>query len=272
MRAARASLHMWEEPPISGKNGSGAIFFSGCTLQCCYCQNYKISANQFGQEISSDSLASVMLRLQRQGAHNINLVTPTQFVPQIIAALEQVRDALHIPVVYNSSGYENVETIEALCGYVDVYLPDVKYRSAERAQRYSHAADYFEKASAAVVAMQRQVGPVVLTREGLMKRGVLIRHLVLPGGYRDSIDLLGWIYHTFGTEGVHVSLMRQYTPCYQSSRYPEIDRRLTTFEYEKVAQCAAELGLKGYSQQKEAASTDFIPRFDLSGLQADNKR
>lgn len=268
MRVARAALHKWEEPPISGTNGSGAIFFSGCTLRCCFCQNYQISAEGFGKEISVTELCDIMVRLQEQGAHNINLVTPTQFADKIAAALDRIRGGkLHIPVVYNSSGYETEQTLAMLNGYIDVYLPDLKYVSPELSARYSAAADYFSFASRAIVQMQRQAGPPVFDKSGLLKKGVVVRHMVLPGAYRDSLAVIDWLARQFGREDVLFSLMCQYTPQHKSTQFPEIDRRLTTFEYRKAADRAAELGLRGYMQERSAASTDYIPAFDLSGIE-----
>lgn len=268
VRVARAALHQWEEPPISGTNGSGAVFFSGCTLRCCYCQNYQISAEGFGKEISITELCEIMLRLQEQGAHNINLVTPTQFADKIVAALDRIRGGkLHIPVVYNSSGYETEQTLAMLNGYVDVYLPDLKYVSPELSARYSAAADYFSFASRAVVQMQKQVGPPVFDKSGLLRKGVIVRHMVLPGAYRDSLALVEWLARRFGREDILLSLMSQYTPQHRSAQFPELGRRVTTFEYRKVADRAAKLGFRGYMQERSAASAAYIPAFDLSGIE-----
>lgn len=266
IKIARASLHQWEEPPISGTNGSGAIFFSGCTLRCCFCQNYKISAEGFGQEVSVEELCGIMLRLQAQGAHNINFVTPTHYADKIVRALDQIRDRLTIPTVYNSSGYETAETLAMLNGYIDVYLPDLKYMSPALSARYSSVEDYFSFASSAIMLMQRQTGAPAFGQNGLLKKGTVIRHMVLPGAYRDSLRLLDWIAANFDNGDVLLSLMCQYTPQYYSARFPELDRRVTTYEYRKVVEHAAQLGLQGYMQEREAASAAYIPDFDLSGL------
>ena len=267
MRVARAALHKWEEPPISGVNGSGAIFFSGCTLRCCFCQNYKISAEGFGKEVSIEELCGIMLRLQEQGAHNINFVTPTHFADKIVAALDRVRGrTLTIPTVYNSSGYETPRTLAMLDGYIDIYLPDLKYYAPELAARYSSAKDYFTFASRAVLQMQKQVGTPVIDGDGLLKRGLVVRHMVLPGAYRDSLAILDWLAAHFKKDSFLLSLMCQYTPMYQSKTYPELGRRTTTFEYEKVTARAAELGFCGFTQKRDAASDAYIPDFDLRGL------
>ena len=267
IKIARASLHQWEEPSISGTNGSGAIFFSGCTLRCCFCQNYKISAEGFGQEVSVEELCEIMLRLQAQGAHNINFVTPTHYADKIVQALERIRGGrLTIPTVYNSSGYETAETLAMLNGYIDVYLPDLKYMSPALSARYSSAEDYFLFASSAITLMQRQTGAPAFDQNGLLKKGTVIRHMVLPGVYRDSLRLLDWIAENFNNGDVLLSLMCQYTPQYHSARFPELDRRVTTYEYRKVVERAAQLGLQGYMQEREAASAAYIPKFDLSGL------
>lgn len=266
IKIARASLHQWEEPSISGTNGSGAIFFSGCTLRCCFCQNYKISAEGFGQEVSVEELCGIMLRLQAQGAHNINFVTPTHYADKIVRALDQIRDRLTIPTVYNSSGYETAETLAMLNGYIDVYLPDLKYMSPALSARYSSVEDYFSSASSAIMLMQRQTGAPAFGQNGLLKKGTVIRHMVLPGAYRDSLRLLDWIAANFDNGDVLLSLMSQYTPQYHSARFPELDRRVTTYEYRKVVEHAAQLGLQGYMQEREAASAAYIPDFDLSGL------
>jgi putative pyruvate formate lyase activating enzyme len=213
---------MGEEPCLSGTAGSGAVFFSGCPLRCCYCQNRPVSAGNFGRDISVSRLADIFLELQRQGAHNINLGSPTPYVPWIVRAREAAGPALSVPIVYNTSGYENVETLRTLDGWVDVYLPDLKYRDDALAARYSEAAGYFEIASEAIVEMYRQTGPAVFDERGLMRRGLLIRHLVLPGAYRDSIAILEWIAANLPAEAIRVSLMTSIRPCIPTQHIPSL--------------------------------------------------
>lgn len=271
--AARAALHHWEEPCISGINGSGTVFFSGCTLRCCFCQNYRISQQLYGKEISSQQLADIFLRLQDQGAHNINLVTATHYLPWILPALDQVRNRLHIPIVYNCGGYERIETIQVLKDYVDIWLPDLKYFSPELSMKYSRAVDYFSVASEAIRQMILQTGtPVFHSVPGresvlLMDRGVIIRHMVLPGQKEDSIRLLHWIAEQLPKGQYYISLMSQYTPFYKSREYPELNRRITSYEYQKVVDTALELGLEdGFMQKKSSAKEEYTPPFDLEGL------
>ena len=214
IRCARAALHHWEEPCISGTRGSGAVFFSGCSLKCCYCQNYQISQEGLGKEISPEKLARIFLDLQEQGAHNINLVTGTHFLPGILTALDLARPILSIPVVYNCGGYEKPEVIRLLDGYVDIYLPDLKYFDPELSARYSGARDYFAQASQAVSAMISQTGSPVFDEDGIMQKGVIIRHMVLPGSRKDSISILRWIREHLPEEGFLLSLLSQYTPFY----------------------------------------------------------
>lgn len=267
-RAARAALHPWEEPCISGQAGSGTVFFSGCTLRCCFCQNFKLSHQAFGQEVSSEKLARIFLSLQRQGAGNINLVTPTQFLPHIMEAIDIARPGLSVPVVYNCGGYERAETIDALNGYIDIYLPDLKYMSPRLSSRYSQASDYFEIAAKAIPSMIRQVGPPVIDPDTrLLKKGVIIRHMVLPGAKDDSIRLLGWMKDALPEHGFMLSLMSQYTPFFHSSGYPEINRRITSYEYQKVVDEAIRLGLTwGFMQEKSSAKEEYTPPFNLEGL------
>ena len=270
LKVARAALHPWEEPCISGTRGSGTVFFSGCTLGCCFCQNYPISHEGFGKEISSSELAAIFLRLQSQGAHNINLVTATQYLPSVIEALDQIRGQLTIPVVYNCGGYERVEIIEALKDYVDIWLPDLKYQDSKLSARYSQASDYFEKASQAISQMIAQTGAPVIDDEGIMKSGVIIRHMVLPGAREDSIRLLHWMKEHLPQGQYYLSLLSQYTPFYRAAKggdFPEISRRITTFEYEKVLNTAIELGLEqGFMQEKSSAKEEYTPPFDLEGV------
>ena len=274
LTAARAALHHWEEPCISGPEkgpgGSGTVFFSGCTLRCCFCQNHKISSGHFGREMTAEELGQVFLRLQDQGAYNINLVTPTQYLPHIISALDQVRFKLTIPVVYNCGGYERAETVKALKDYVDIWLPDFKYYDNRLAQRYSRAADYFETAAAAIRQMIDQTGAPVYqsVSPGLLAKGVIIRHMVLPGQRRDSIALLEWISGNLPRGRYMISLMSQYTPFHHSSEYPGLNRRITTFEYRQVVDEALRLGLnRGFMQEKSSAKEEYTPPFNLEGLE-----
>lgn len=269
VRAAKAMIHRWEEPCISGRNGTGAIFFSGCVLRCCYCQNHPISAGNFGKELSVRQLGDIMLRLQEDGADSIDLISGVSYQPWIIEALDLVKGQLSIPVIWNSGGYEKVETLKELEGYIDIYLPDLKYRSPERGLRYSGVSDYFEAATAAISEMFRQVGVPVFGSDGLLKRGMIIRHLVLPGGKADSIGVMEWIASAFMPGEVLVSVMSQYTPFYRaaSGEFPELNRRITSLEYQRVIERMEELGLVyGYMQEKSSAKEEYTPLFDLSGL------
>lgn len=267
IKAARAALHLWEEPCISGSRGSGTVFFSGCTLMCRYCQNHEISHGGIGKEISEERLAEIFLALQEQGAHNINLVSATPYVPWICRALDMVRPALHIPVVFNCGGYERTETIRALAGYADIYLPDIKYLSSELSQRYSGVKDYFEIAAEALREMIDQTGGMQYDRGGLLQKGVIIRHLVLPGARRDSIAVLQWLAANLPRDKFLLSLMSQYTPTAHTRSYPEINRRITTMEYDSVVAEAASLRLtNGFMQQRSSASEAYIPPFDLEGI------
>lgn len=267
IKVARAALHFWEEPCISGANGSGTVFFSGCTLRCCYCQNYEISSGCFGKEISVSRLAEIFLELQGKGAHNINLVTATQYIPQILSALDKVRGFLKIPVVYNCGGYERIETIKALKGYVDIFLPDLKYSSSELSQKYSGAADYFEVASKAITQMIVQTGGLEFDRDGIMQRGVIIRHLVIPGARKDSIKILNWINENLPKGKYLLSLMSQFTPVKQASKFKELGRRITSLEYNSVVDEALRLGLtNGFMQEKSSAKEEYTPPFNLEGV------
>lgn len=267
VKVARAALHFWEEPCLSGTRGSGAVFFSGCTLRCVYCQNARISAGGFGAEISEDRLAAIFLELQDQGAHNINLVTATQYLPPVLRALDKARPRLHIPVVYNCGGYERVETVRALKGYVDIFLPDFKYMSPELARRYSAAPDYPVVAAAAVREMAAQAGPPVFDGEGLLQSGLIVRHLVLPGARHDSLRILRWLSEALPAGSFLLSLMSQYTPCEKIGRCPELARRVTAFEYESVVREAIRLGLTaGYRQERGSAREEYTPPFDLEGV------
>ncbi len=269
LRAARCALHMWEEPCISGTNGSGTIFFSGCSLSCCYCQNQKISHDCFGTEITTKHLAQCMLKLQQQGAHNINFVTGSHFTPWITEAVHMVRDKLTIPLVWNSSGYETVETLRLLDGIIDIYLPDVKYLYPATAREYSWAPDYPEYALKAIAEMHRQVGKPVFDENGIMKKGLIIRHLILPGHRHESIDILKKLTELLPKEEFLISLMGQYTPPKEKLPYKNLNRKLTTMEYSSVLRCAEKLELNGFSQELSSAQAQYTPEFDLEGLPND---
>lgn len=260
-RVARAALHFWEEPCISGKEGSGTVFFSGCNLKCVFCQNNEISAENKGVEISDDKLISIFENLISQGANNINLVNPTHYAKRLAKVLGRWKSP--VPIVYNSSGYEEVETLKALDGLIDIYLPDLKYIRAEKAMRYSKAADYFEKASAALLEMRRQVEDKF---DGdIMKSGMIIRHLILPQNTNSSIAVLDFIKSNF--PDTFVSLMAQYTPCGDLSEFPEINRKITKREYEKVVNYAFENSFdKLFIQELSSADKSFIPKFDFTGV------
>lgn len=265
VRLARAALHLWEEPCISGTRGSGAVFFSGCVMRCVFCQNHEISAGGKGRDVSVRRLGEIFLDLQRQGAHNINLVNPTHYVPEIIRALDMVKDRLSIPVVYNSGGYERVETLRALEGYVDIYLPDIKYYSDMPARELSDASGYFETAMAAAAEMLRQTGKPQFAGDGLLQRGVIIRHLVLPYHYHDSVEVIRRVGIRFGKD-VLFSLMSQYTPFYKAKDIPGLNRRITTFEYRKALDAVYEAGLEGFMQERSSAKEEYTPDFDLTGI------
>ena len=267
IEAARASLHKWEEPPISGVRGSGTVFFSHCSLGCVYCQNRQISRREAaGQEITIAGLARTFLSLEQQGAHNINLVTGAHYAPHIVEALRLARkEGLSVPVVYNSSGYETIETLQLLDGWIDIYLPDYKYYSSYYADRYSHAADYRETAVTAITEMVRQTDAPQYNADGMLTRGTVIRHLMLPGLGGDTAQVLRDIAVRFG-DRVLVSLMWQYTP-FAMQDWPELDRTITDAEYAEACALFCELGLGGFFQQDESISESFIPAFDGTGLE-----
>ena len=267
IRAARAALHMWEEPCISGREGSGALFFSGCSLGCVFCQNRSISRGERGKEVSPERLAEIMLNLQEQKANNINLVTAGHYVPQVGAALALAREqGLCLPVVYNSSGYEKPETLRLLEGLVDIYLPDFKYMSPELAASCSRAPDYPEIAKAALEEMVRQAGSPRFDERGMMTGGVIVRHLLLPGHVADSKKVVEYLYGTYGNR-IYISLMNQYTPMPAVAGDPLLSRKVTKREYSRLVDYALFLGLEqGFIQEGETAKESFIPEFDGEGV------
>lgn len=265
IKAAKAQLHYWEEPCISGKNGSGAVFFSGCPLKCVFCQNYAISAENKGIEITEKRLCDIFLELQELGAENINLVNPTHYVPQIIHALDHVKHRLDIPIVYNSGGYEKKETLKSLEGYIDIYLPDLKYFNSGISAKYSKAENYFEYASQAILEMHRQQSKLIWDNS-MLKKGLIVRHLILPGCRHDSISIVKWLSENIPNHSFLLSLMSQYTPNENCVKYKEINRRITSFEYESVMKAVQEYNIDGYSQERSSAQTSYVPDFNLSGI------
>lgn len=263
IRIARVGLHEWEEPCISYGKGSGTIFFSGCNLGCVYCQNNEISSKLCGTEISLETLAKEILKLQNMGASNINFVTPTHYADKIIDALDVIGDGLVIPVVYNSSGYESIETLKKLEGYVDIYLPDLKYFSPVVSKKYSFCEDYFDVAIDAIAEMVRQTGSPVVDSDGHMKKGTMVRHLVLPTLYKDSIEAFKNLMDCVNPKDVAVSIMCQYFPTHRAQDFPEINRKITTLEYMKVVDFVRTLGFEyGFMQDKSSAKGDYVPVFD----------
>lgn len=260
-KIARADLHMWEEPCISGTNGSGTVFFSGCNLKCCFCQNYEISEGCKGFELTAEELADTFLMLQDRGAHNINLVTAAPYIPQILDALDIAGDRLCIPIVYNCGGYESLDALELLRGRVDIFLPDLKYYSSELSAEYSSAADYFERASRALVKMHELVGMPQFDENGMMKRGVIVRHLVLPNYRRDSAKLIGWLADNFAPQEILVSLMSQYVPMHKAAEIKALSRRTSTFEYNYICDMVEECGFDGFFQQRSSAEEKYVPEF-----------
>lgn len=270
LKVARAALHFWEEPCISGDAGSGAVFFSGCPLHCVFCQNENIANGTVGKEISLERLVDIFLELQEKRANNINLVTPGHFVPQIVKALDQARkEGLTLPVVYNTSSYETVDTIKMLEGYVDIYLPDFKYMSPVLSKKYSHAPDYAEVAKAAIAEMVRQTGKAVFVNgdeDNLILRGTIVRHLTLPGCMEDSMQILKYLHETYG-DMIYISIMNQFTPLSNLEKYPELNRRITDEEYETLLDYAIEIGIEnGFIQEGDTAEESFIPAFDCEGV------
>ena len=269
LKAARAALHFWEEPCISGTRGSGTVFFSGCTLKCCFCQNYPISAESLGKEITIEHLAEIFLDLQEQGAHNINLVTPGQWRPWIVAALDIARaEGLRLPIVCNTGGYETVESVEAWRGYIDIWLADLKYVSSSLSAELSSAPDYFAQARPAIEAMMAQAGHPVFDSEGILQRGVILRHLALPGHIDDSFAVLDQMAAWNKADpGCFIpSVMSQYTPWGRAGAFPPLDRPLRKSEIRGAEAYMANLGLEGFTQGVEAAKAEYIPAFDLTGV------
>ena len=266
IKVAHYGLHYWEEPIISGDKGSGTIFFSYCNLKCIFCQNYKISTGGYGKEITEERLQELCLELQEKGANNINLVTPTHYVPQIVSSIHKIKDdKLKIPIVYNTSSYENVSTIQMLDGIVDIYLADLKYFDDNLACNYSHCKDYFHYASLAISEMVKQIGSFVIEND-LMKRGVIVRILILPGHVEDAKRLVHYLYTTYHDD-IIISLMNQYTPLKNFDKYPNLNKKVSDDEYQEVVNYALDLGVKyAFIQEGETQSESFIPNFDCSKI------
>lgn len=267
IKVARASLHCWEEPCISGTNGSGTVFFSNCNLSCVFCQNHQISQENIGKEVSIERLSEIFLEQQKRGAHNINLVTPSHYVPQIIEALKIAKsNGLTLPIVYNTNSYENIDTIKLLKGYVDIYLPDFKYYNNKYAEKYSGARNYFKYASEAIKEMVSQVAPCEFDSDGIMKKGVIIRHMMLPGLLFDSKKVVDYIYTTFG-DSVYISVMNQYTPLNKVNNFPEINKPVNPKHYEAFIDYCLSIGIKnGFIQEDGTVKESFIPEFNLNGI------
>lgn len=265
---ARAALHMWEEPCISGTSGSGTVFFGGCNLKCVFCQNHSIAIGDCGKKITITRLAEIFLELQEKGAANINLVTPTHYIPQIREALLLAKEkGLTLPIVYNTGSYENAEILHLLEGLIDIYLPDLKYFSTELSLKYSYADDYFEQATLAIAEMYRQVGtPVFDEVTGMMKKGMIVRHLLLPGQAKDSKKVLRYLHETYG-DNIYISIMNQYTPLPHVAHIPELNRKVSAEEYDRVVNFALRLGIENaFIQEGETAEESFIPPFDMEGV------
>lgn len=264
---ARASLHYWEEPCISGDVGSGTIFFSNCNLKCIFCQNNQISSKGFGKEVSIERFSEICIELQNKGALNINLVTPTHYVPLIIEGLKLAKkNGLSIPIVYNTSSYENVDTIKSLNGLIDIYLPDLKYFSDEYSIKYSKANNYFLHASAAIKEMYIQVGKPIFDSDGIMKKGVIVRHLLLPGLESDSKKILRYLYNEYHDD-IYISIMNQYTPIKKFTRYPNLNNTINDDDYDDIINFALDLGIKNaFIQEGKTCLDSFIPEFDITGV------
>ena len=266
-KVSRAALHMWEEPCISGDAGSGTIFFSGCNLNCIFCQNEDISHERFGKEITGDRLFEIMFELKEKGSENINLVTPTHFAERLIPVISRAKkEGLNIPILYNSGGYEKVETLKKLEGLIDIYMPDFKYWSKALAKEYSAAADYPDIAKSAIAEMVRQQPKVVFSSDGMMQKGVLIRHMMMPGGLSDSEKVMKYLYETYG-DSVYFSIMSQYTPTKAVLNHPLLSHRVTEEEYDALIDFCCEMGMENaFTQEGEAADESFIPPFTLEGV------
>ena len=266
IQIARAALHMWEEPPISGQNGSGAVFFSNCNFKCVFCQNHVISQEHLGKSISIQRLSEIFLELQAQKANNINLVTPTHYIPQIKEALEIAKkNGLTLPIVYNTNGYDSLEAIKSLDGYIDIYLPDYKYFNDKYAMKYSKVSNYSQNILPVLKEMYRQVGKPIFN-DGLMTKGMIIRHLMLPGLLFDSKKVIDSIYNNFNDD-VYISIMNQYTPMYKACNYPEINKPLNPKHYNSLIEYAASIGIKnGFIQDTSSSSKEFVPDFNLMGI------
>ena len=263
IRIARAALHFWEEPCLSGKNGAGTVFFSHCNMKCVYCQNYRISTRGAGHEVSIGELAEIFLDLQSRGANNIDLVTPTHYALDIAEAVKKAKNSgLHIPVLYNCGGYESVETLKRLEGIIDIYMPDMKYYRDKYAVKYSSAPRYFETACAALEEMYRQTGAVVLDKNGIMQSGVIVRHMMLPGLMLDTKKIMDYLFDTYGNN-IYISLMSQYTPLKNVERFPELNRKIDMKKYNSIVDYCMNRGMENvFIQEGSAAKESFIPRFE----------
>lgn len=264
-KLALASIHKWEEPCISGDSGSGTVFFSGCNLDCIFCQNHEISHSGFGKEVSVNRLANIFLELQDKNVHNINLVSPTPYVPQIIKALDIAKiNGLKIPVVYNTNSYENVDTIKSLEGYIDIYLPDLKYFDDNVALEYSKIPNYFSVASSAILEMTSQIANNVFNSDGIMQRGIIIRHLILPGNITQAKKILNWINENLPND-IFISIMAQYFPTFNAKTHPILNRKISKKEYELVSNMLGDFE-NGYIQELSDFEEEYVPNFDLSGV------
>ena len=263
LKVARASLHMWEEPCISGENGSGTVFFSHCSLKCIFCQNNNISQNNFGKEITIERLAEIFIELQNKKANNINLVTPTHYVPYIVVGLSLAKQkGLNIPIVYNSGAYENIDTIKMLEGVVDIYLPDLKYYDNSYGLKYSKCIDYFKYATLAIEEMVRQVGNIEIDNDGMMKRGVIVRHLMLPGAIEDSKKIIKYLYDKYHDD-IIISIMNQYT-LVRKLEYSELNHKVKESDYDELINYAYDLGVRNaFIQEGETQDSSFIPDFNI---------